>query len=929
MTEKEFQSILKQRMPDYRIVKSIGAGNFGSVYECERDGIHYAIKIISIPATDQEMQTLLARSDKEAVQVYLQEKVEKYRSEIKLMAELKGNRNIVNIEDYDIYNAENGFWYIVIRMELLTSLTNYVKTHKLNEMEVVQLGIDMCDALTICEKHNIIHRDIKPENIMRHSEGAYKLGDFGVAKQLSKTTAGTIAGTEGFMAPEVYKGQEYNHTSDIYSLGIVLYYYLNNCKMPYVDPSDNSITSEQNAIIRRMNEEDPLPAPPCMNKNLGRIVLKSAMYDKNLRYTSAAEMKADLEKVLCGENVFVDLSERGTISQTGGKKGTRKGTRGGDIETPFGGGSILVTPKGPKNPGKITEHFEDSPTTKKNRAKAIVIGAAALAVVVGGIVLVSKLTSGPEPGTYIGDDGEIIQVLSKEEMEAAYDLGVQYAEQGDYEEAIEELNKVSEYSNKYKDAQKAIAAAINDYKNAIIEKANNALTNKNYENAFAMIDTGVVALGDNAEFAAARDNILKNLKEDYMARAEEYETAEDYTKALECVNFALAYSPNDYELIGVQSRINAANTAKKALDKAAEYRRSLEYSKLFVSLEKAMDSVYDSTTATAKLKIAYDSYMKEYLELLDTQTTDLETVTDYENAVKLYESAVEIFPDDYDLKTELAELKDMKIAVKAVSDAEMYAKQNDYSNLFTSLDKARDSVSITGSAYKKIQSAYDKYKTSFLETLDTQIGTPKTLSEYDTAISLLETAVSVFPEDTSLNYRLQNLKSSKPVNLFEQNMVTSKIKRAYNSETKAITSDSYSNYYQVGKAFTDNYANVYRKATLIQIGNGYYNPYATWVEYDCADYQTLSGTAAIWSETKNYTGHCMFMIVGIDGDDEEYVLFKNAFSSGTRPQTFTVDISKYDRVQIFLYSHKNGDNGVYAYYDDSMGIVMSDFIMTK
>ena len=184
MTKEQCQAILRQCMPEYRLLERIGVGSYGSVFKCERDGSYYAIKIISIPPNDNELQILLARLDnnKDRVRQYLQTKAENYQREIMLMIELKGNRNIVNIEDYKILSDENGLnYYIVIRMELLSSLANITAGRTLTRDEVIALGLDMCDALALCEKYNIVHRDIKPENILIHKDGAYKLGDFGVA----------------------------------------------------------------------------------------------------------------------------------------------------------------------------------------------------------------------------------------------------------------------------------------------------------------------------------------------------------------------------------------------------------------------------------------------------------------------------------------------------------------------------------------------------------------------------------------------------------------------------------------------------------------------------------------------------------------------------------------------------------------------------
>ena len=928
MTDQEFYKILNQTMPDYNVVENIGSGNYGSVYKCERDGIYYAIKIISVPANEKELQTLLARSDKDAVQAYLKAKVEGYRKEIMLMAELKGNRSIVNIEDYKVIESDSGLWYIVIRMELLTSLTLYASKYEMDEEEVIRLGIDICDALSICEKHNIIHRDIKPENIMRHVEGTFKLGDFGVAKQLSKTTAGTIAGTEGFMAPEVYKGQEYNQTADIYSLGIVLYYYLNNKKMPHVAPNDKSLIAEQQAIERRMTDKAPLPLPPKASKNLGQIVVKACMFDKSCRYRSAADMRADLVKVLNGETVAVDLapsSERGTIAQLNDKKtiaqaNDKKGSNG--VDTPFTGDIVDNTSEErAKSRNRSTEAFDEhnKPKKKKKGLIAVVAAVCVVALGIGGVTVYQKFFAGPEPGIYLDENGNEYEVLSKEAMEEAYNLGVQYAEQGEYQDAIDEFNKVSEYSGKYDEAQKAIEKAKADYQTALIDKATEYTTNKDYEKAFSMIDTGVAALGDNAKFKEAKDAVFAALKVDYVARAEEHEKSENYDKALECINLVLTYLPDDYEVKGMQSRVNAAKVAKKALEKAAEYKYKSEYAKLFSSLDKALDDLTDSTSATAAIKTAYNNYMEEYLELIETQTSDLETVSEYETAIKLLESAVEIFPNDYDLKTQLQETKDMKVAVKAVSDADNYAKKKDYVNLFKTLKKAIDTLSYGSDAAKKVQSSYDKYEEDYLNTLNEQIGEPKTVSEYDNAISLLEAAVGVFSDNYELSARLEILKSNRPVALFDQNIVDIKKYPGYRYD--ALSSDNTS-YIKTNQSVTDNYNNIYECASILTVedSDGYYYK-QTYVMFDCYEYRNLSGIAALSAGSKSYSGTVYLTIWGYTENMVENVIYEVAYVSGIRPQKINLDLSKYSQIKIAL-THPDK-------VPQNVSIIFSDFTLSK
>ncbi len=929
MTDNEFYAVLNRCMPEYRIIEVIGSGKFGSVYKCERDGIYYAIKVVPVPANEQELQTLLARSEKEEVEAYLKEKVEKYRKEIMMMAELKGNRSIVNIEDYKVIQGDNGIWYVVIRMELLVSLPKYATRNPLTEKDVINLGIDMCDALVICEKHDIIHRDIKPENIMHHSEGAYKLGDFGVAKQLSKTTAGTIAGTEGFMAPEVYKGQEYNHTADIYSLGIVLYYYLNNKKMPFVAPNNKSLIAEQEAIERRMVDSTILPPPPNASESLSKIIVKASMFDKNCRYQSAADMRADLKKVLNGEKVEVDLSpvqERGTVVQVSALK--QKNDNKSD--TPFSGDIVddTASKRRLSRERKSTEEFTKTKKKKSKKGAFIAIAAVCvLAIGAGGAAFFLKHSKDLAPGTYYDENGEEIVVLSKEEMQAAYDLGVQYYEEGKYEEAIEELNKVTDRSKVYDEAQTALENTINGYRGSLIEKSQEFSANKDYDSAFSMIDTGIAALGDSKEFQDAKSAVIEALKVDYIARADEQEKAESYEKALEYVNTAMVYLPDDYELKGMQSRLAASNTAQKAIAKAEEYKYKLDYAKLFPALEKAMEEVADNTSAYGKVKLAYDGYMSEYKEMLETETTDLETYDDYDRAVSLLESAVLIFPDDYKLKTQLDETKDMRTAVKALSDAENYSNKGDYASLFKALNKALDTLSVGSDAAKKVMSTYDKYEKSYIESLYEHIGEPQTIQEYENSIALLENAIVVLPDVYDLTNKLEQLRKTIPVDLFSMSLVDTK---RYDDTSDVyeinLESDVYLKYHQ---RLNDNFGNTYDDAVVMTVidysaGQAYRRDcYTVYITYDCMEYNMLRGTVAIADTSKSYTGDMEIEISGYTDNMKENIIYELNLPTISRPQQIEVDCSNYSLIKISLVCNNKGE------YGKPGSVILSDFTLSK
>ena len=291
---------------NWTLVKLIGEGSFGQVFEAEREdfGRVYkaAIKIITIPQSQSEIQSIRADGlDDESVTAYLRGFVEELVDEFALMSQLKGHSNIVSYEDHMVQaHTETVGWDIMIRMELLTPLLQYVRENTMTQRDVIKLGIDMCKALELCQKYKIVHRDIKPENIFVSPAGDYKLGDFGIARTVEKTTSGlSKKGTYTYMAPEIYLGQPYGTTVDIYSLGIVLYWLLNESRSPFLPPYPAPIThsDRENALRTRMCGA-PIPAPKNADGRLAEIVLNACAYDPKDRYSSPMQMRQELMGIL-------------------------------------------------------------------------------------------------------------------------------------------------------------------------------------------------------------------------------------------------------------------------------------------------------------------------------------------------------------------------------------------------------------------------------------------------------------------------------------------------------------------------------------------------------------------------------------------------------------------------------------------------------
>lgn len=144
--------------PEWEVIDEIGSGYYGRVYSIKRSdyiGTYYAaMKVISIPKEQAEIDFLLGSGmDERSVTEYLHDYADKICREIALMEELKGNTNIVSYEDHKVvWRSDGTGCNIYIRMQLLTPLLTYIKTHNMLTDDILQLGCDICHALELCEK---------------------------------------------------------------------------------------------------------------------------------------------------------------------------------------------------------------------------------------------------------------------------------------------------------------------------------------------------------------------------------------------------------------------------------------------------------------------------------------------------------------------------------------------------------------------------------------------------------------------------------------------------------------------------------------------------------------------------------------------------------------------------------------------------------
>lgn len=270
-------------------LKQISSNNISKIYQvAKEDGSIAVVKKVSLPISDDDAATLMEKGKilflQDATNYYLQ----LLNNEIEVLKQLSEEKNILHIYDtFQDKQDEKDNYYII--MEYADDITTYFKKNGISEQDIVKLGIDICTAIEVCQKINVLHNDIKPANIFFDGTN-YKLGDFGNSTNGSSDNI-VYFGSPNYLSPEVYNERPTTVASDIYSLGIVLYQLLAG-HFPFV----NEKTNEKEALTMRMSGA-ALSVIDDVNPLLMSAIIKACNFDINNRYQSASELKSDLEKI--------------------------------------------------------------------------------------------------------------------------------------------------------------------------------------------------------------------------------------------------------------------------------------------------------------------------------------------------------------------------------------------------------------------------------------------------------------------------------------------------------------------------------------------------------------------------------------------------------------------------------------------------------
>ena len=214
---------------------------------------------------------------------------------------------IVSVYDW---GKDEDTYYIVMEYLRGTDLKSGLRKHgALDSKKVAQIGSQIAQALSVAHKHDIIHRDIKPQNIMVQPDGNIKVMDFGIARAKNShlTQDNSVLGTAHYVSPEQTQGKDLGPTTDIYSLGVVMYEAATG-KVPF--EGDDAIS----VALKQVNE---LPVPPSeINPNvdpaLESIILKCMEKDPANRFQSANELYRVLRDYLAGRMTAIPVPQRVT-----------------------------------------------------------------------------------------------------------------------------------------------------------------------------------------------------------------------------------------------------------------------------------------------------------------------------------------------------------------------------------------------------------------------------------------------------------------------------------------------------------------------------------------------------------------------------------------------------------------------------------------
>ena len=294
----------------YQITECIGVGGMAEVYRAT-DNVLGRVVAVKVMLPQYAADENFAR---------------RFKQEAASAANLS-SPYIVNVYDW---GQDDGTYYIVMEFVRGSDLKTAIKERgAINQRKVAEIGSQVCQALSVAHKQDIIHRDVKPQNIMVQPDGNVKVMDFGIARAKNSTMDKTasVLGTAHYISPEQAQGKDLTPASDLYSLGIVMYEAATG-KLPFDGPDAVSVAMKQ------VQEAPALPSEikPDIDPGLEAIIMKAMAKNPSERFATAMEMRYALNDFLMGRPVNVGgftSAQTAVIGGMGGMSSAQTQVMGG------------------------------------------------------------------------------------------------------------------------------------------------------------------------------------------------------------------------------------------------------------------------------------------------------------------------------------------------------------------------------------------------------------------------------------------------------------------------------------------------------------------------------------------------------------------------------------------------------------------------
>jgi len=260
----------------YQIIEELGKGGMGKVYKAQDTDLKEKVAI-------KLLRPEIARDKKT---------IERFRNELKFARKIR-HKNVCQM--YDL-NKEKGLHYITMEYVDGKDLKSMIRMMgQLSSGKTIFIAKQVCEGLVEAHRLGVIHRDLKPQNIMVDENGNARIMDFGIARSLKTkgiTAAGVMIGTPEYMSPEQVEGKEVDQRSDIYSLGVILYEMVTG-RVPFEGDTPFTIG------VKHKSEEpkDPKELNTQLPEDLNLVILRCLEKDKEKRYQSAGEVRAELTRI--------------------------------------------------------------------------------------------------------------------------------------------------------------------------------------------------------------------------------------------------------------------------------------------------------------------------------------------------------------------------------------------------------------------------------------------------------------------------------------------------------------------------------------------------------------------------------------------------------------------------------------------------------